>query len=521
MINCPYCGKLTDPKLASCPHCGGPMRAKPQHTEGPAAPGTGPRCPNCRNPVQEGDIICVRCGTNLLTGQKIAAEQEQAVKPRRNWAPVLLVGIAAMLLFAALGGLALYITYDPVAEAVRLSRSNPLEALNRLQQYVDRRPGNVKARLTLGKLHWQARQFGKASEEFSAASRLDDTDKSAAWLAVAGAAKIAGPEGRNLQVAALQRVTEVDPDNPEGWRMLALAQGPATDPAAGQEAWKRATALGGGQGGDPALAAALALSGDYDGAAAALGAVVDAAPGNSDAAAALAMVESLQGDSEKALPLLEEAAANGSAIDSFVKTRLGLLLMGQGDYEKALPLLRDAAAAANAYPSAAFFHALCLQQAGLTAEAMVDYDRIMTAGGEYAGEAGLQLATLFLEQDNAGKANDLLSRAKQLGGASARAYTIEGRIRLQEGDQAAAQQAFLSAVKTDPDYSPAHLENGLLYIGRGVLGEGLRELEQYLALVGEDRAGTRATEIEVLVEQLKQTMQKDAGAAAPKQGGAQ
>ncbi|HPO17047.1 MAG TPA: zinc ribbon domain-containing protein, partial [Candidatus Hydrogenedentes bacterium] len=87
MTNCPFCGKLTDPKLAACPHCGGPLRSKSSRlggASGRSAPAH--QCPNCKSPVQEGDIICVRCGTNLLTGQKVAEEQRQDMpRESRRW----------------------------------------------------------------------------------------------------------------------------------------------------------------------------------------------------------------------------------------------------------------------------------------------------------------------------------------------------------------------------------------------------------------------------------------------------
>ncbi|HNT86683.1 MAG TPA: zinc ribbon domain-containing protein, partial [Candidatus Hydrogenedentes bacterium] len=96
MINCPYCGKLTDPKLANCPHCGGPMHAK-----APSAPrGAGAKpqqhCPSCGAAVHDGMIICVQCGTNLLTGHKIAEERKAPpVRERRRWP--LFVGFAVVV----------------------------------------------------------------------------------------------------------------------------------------------------------------------------------------------------------------------------------------------------------------------------------------------------------------------------------------------------------------------------------------------------------------------------------------
>jgi len=519
MINCPYCGKLTDPSLASCPHCGGPMRAKPPQPAPGAAVNAGQRCPNCRNPVQDGDIICVRCGTNLLTGQKIAAEQEQVAKPARNWRPIVLVGVLIIAATGLIGGLALYLSYDPVAEAVRLSQTNLFEAINKLQQYAERHPDKLQARLTLGKLHWQAQQFLKAAQDFDAVAEMPKAEKDTAWLSVAAAAKIPGPEGRDMQVAALRRVLTKEPGNPEALRLLALCN--SGDQAARKEALDALAKNGGENPSDAVLAVIQALNGDYASAEKALKAALQANPNDGNAHAALGMVAGIQEKSgDEVMAYFEKALESGSQIDAFVRIRLGVAYMAQGNFEKALPLLRDAAAGKDPNPAAVFFNALCLQQSGLTSESMVEYDRIITAGGPYAADAALQLAGLYLEQQNSGKAEDTLRRANQIGGASARAYTLEGRIRLSEGDQGAAQQAFQNAIKTDPNYANAHLENGLVYIGRGIIAEGLRELSRYLELTGADTTGTRATEIEVLVEQLKQSTQNEAGNDPAQQGDA-
>jgi len=67
MSNCPYCGKLTDPNLDNCVHCGGFMKKQDAGKPMPKSEATSQTCPSCRALVREGDIICVACGTNLLT----------------------------------------------------------------------------------------------------------------------------------------------------------------------------------------------------------------------------------------------------------------------------------------------------------------------------------------------------------------------------------------------------------------------------------------------------------------------
>ena len=121
MINCPFCGKLTDPKLKSCPHCGGVI---PKGGGEPELLGARPKkpeqtCPNCHAVVQEGDIICVACGTNLLTGHKVAEERKkQAAQVERRFPWAIVLAVAGLLAVIALIVLVMILTADPVGRGV-------------------------------------------------------------------------------------------------------------------------------------------------------------------------------------------------------------------------------------------------------------------------------------------------------------------------------------------------------------------------------------------------------------------
>lgn len=98
MITCPTCGKLTDPRLDSCPHCGIRVQVNAAGTPTRAAAAQKETCPNCSALVQDGDIICVACGTNLLTGQKIVHEKKAAAPVAPKITPqILLVGLIVLL----------------------------------------------------------------------------------------------------------------------------------------------------------------------------------------------------------------------------------------------------------------------------------------------------------------------------------------------------------------------------------------------------------------------------------------
>jgi len=514
MMNCPHCGKLTDPKLENCLHCGGPVRVKAPR-EGAARGLAAHQCPNCKSSVQEGDIICVRCGTNLLTGQRISEEQTRERRaPWRPWARIAIGVMLATAAVAALGYTLYYLSQDPVSEAIRLSQNNNvLEAINVLQRHVAANPRRAEAQALLGRLHYQAQQFDKAAEALSEAARLQPDERDWALMAAAAAARLPGDEGRARLTALLREMLASRQANAQTLHLLALTLGAGGDYAGQAETLRKILEM------DPNdaqarrdLGIALAMQGDFEGAEREIRAALQLHSEEADAVAVLGLLP--QGDATTAekVALLERALQSGVRVEPAIRARLGLFRIQEGDFAGALPLFRDAKA--DPASDGAFFYALCLQQSNLDTEALSEYDRIVTAGGPHAGEASIQMALIFLNQGNLQRALETTRRAAQLGAATARMYTVQGRIHLLENNINEAQQAFRNALQADPQYPAAHLENGLMLVGRGMMTEGLRELERYLELAGDDDVQGRRAEIELLVTQLRQTAGTDTRDAA-------
>jgi len=470
--------------------------------------------------VSEGDIICVRCGTNLLTGQRIIEDaKEPPARRGAGFVPggrTLMIGAVVILLAAAAGGGAYWlILNDPLTKSTRLAaQGNHLEALNVLQPYVETHGDNGRAQALLGKLYYHLQQPDKAAAAFDVASRLDPRNEDLAWMALSAASRLQGQAGRNLELATLRRLVEMNPANSEAQYLLALALG-----AAGEFA-EQATTLGALAAAEPdnaaaarQLAIARALAGDADGAAELLEGATIAA----DAASALArgLVANMQGDTEAAAANLAEGVANGSpAVKAAAGTQLGLLLMSQARFDEATRVLRDAREAPGAPEAARFFYALSLEAIGLHAEALAEYANLAQGTAAYSGEAALQLALLYLRQDNVQKAEEALRQAANTQRDSPKMHTIRGQIAQISGDSGAAQQSFRMALQIAPEYAPAHLELGLMYIQLRRLSEGLGELQQYLALVGNSKQA-RTPEITLLVNQLRQTLERDGVAVPP------
>ena len=519
MMNCPYCGKLTDPKLAGCLHCGGPLKAKSPQVPG-SRPSSAPghQCPRCKSPIQDGDIICVRCGTNLLTGQQIADEQPEPVekKSRGSWLPVLGVGLLVFLLLSAVGGLVYFITQDPVAEAKRLATTNVLKAIEILEKHTAKHKDDPRAFFLLGKLTYQAQSFDRATAAFSTVSKIDPKNSDAAFLTVLAASRLNTGDARNQQIAALRRIVETSPDNKDAWYLLGLALGASDDLAGQKEALKRAVDLDKNlAGAHRSLGITESLQGNFADARKSLEEANQQVQKDGDNAAAVGFSASLENRPEDTATWLRQAIDNGTTVGGAARTRLGMILMSEGKADEALPYLREAKSAPNPPPEAAFNFALCLQANKLDAEALSEFERIATASGARAGEAAVQMALLFLSQGNPDRAGEAIQRAAQLGSTSAKFYTVQGSVKLALNNPAEAQQAFRNAIQSDKNYAPAHLENGLLLVSRGSLKEGLEELRRYLELAGGATKVARGDELELLVNQLDQTVNQESPGTVP------
>lgn len=513
MVNCPYCGKLTDPRLNACPHCHAPMRRGAGSPPAPAAQTPfaskpSAACPTCRAPINQGDIICVKCGTNLLTGQQIIAQEAPAPRARSgaSLARFAMVLALLLLLVGGAGGAYYALVYnEPVTKAKRLAaQGNLLDAVNTLNVYTQTNAQNVEAYTLLGRYEYRSQRYPESAAALSSAAKLRPEDAELNYLAAAAAAHTPGG-GLNEQIAAFRRISESHPEDVEAGYLLALALGAAGEFQDQQEVLERVVATAP----DKAIAGrylgiAKALNGDLAGGEA----LVAQGPDGEEKDLAQGLLANMQGKSDIAAAQLQSGLRNGAPrIKALAGTQLGLLLMSEGKFEDAVAILSEASGAPDAPPAASFFYAVCLQNAGLDTEALTEFADLAGGSGEFAADAAAQMAQIYIQQENPVKAEEALRRASAGGNKSAKIYTLQGTLAAQTQEFNAAQQSFRMALQLDPEYAPAHLELGLANIAMQRLQDGVTSLKKYLALV-DGAKDARAPEIELLVNQLEQAIIK-------------
>jgi tetratricopeptide (TPR) repeat protein/RNA polymerase subunit RPABC4/transcription elongation factor Spt4 len=510
MINCPYCGKLTDPKLDGCPHCGAYLKKKPAAAK--AARSTKSHtCPNCTALVQEGDIICVACGTNLLTGQKITDEaQPVGTSQGSDTLPWLVGGGVLVAVCLTLAGLFYYMaTSDPVAKAQKLyDNLDYAEAQEVLSSYVERDPDNEAAFELLGKVQWEASQFDNAAASFARAVDINPGNIEAALWAVVSLHAAGRTSTLNQQIELLEQASQVQADDAVIWYLLAMAKGVRGQPGdyeAQVDALRRVANLQ-----DPedalhrGIAVGYALQRDYRNAQYELEQMENTSASD---LALRGVIASMQGNTGTAVPSLREAVDTGSGfgIRWQALTKLGQLLILDGRFRDAEAYLSEALAIQPSNAAVRYLHALSLHAQGLVSEALNEYDTLIDQQGAFAAEAGIQAASLYLGMGDVENADRTISAAGRNGAQSAAYHTIRGRVYTAMNNMQNARQSFEQAAKVDPDYAPLYLERGLFFVKAEALGQGLVDLEQYLRLVGDDVQGTRAADIRELVRQLHQT----------------
>ncbi len=508
-INCPVCGKLTDSRLDSCPHCGAYLKSRRQGGKSATAAKKAVKsCPRCGSGVQEGDLICVACGTNLLTGHKIAEETKSRKRRQIPWgwiagisgAIVVVLGIGALWVLVATG--------DPLSQARRLAADGrTLEAAEILTAYIERVPDDVPALLELGRLQWKDNKRAEAAATFARASRLDPANADAAlWAASTAASTATGATPDFVEI--LQRAAELNPNNGGVWYVLALARGMNGNYQGEIDALRRVLELHPTD--DSArlsLGVAMGMNENTDQARIELQSVGDG-PQKAEALAAIGFLAALRGDEEQSTRRLNEALAAGDlSVAGSANLLLGRALLRQGSYTEAQTYLEQALSAEPSNRQALYLRGLCLQARGRYSDAIADFDKLIADPGPYQAEAGVQAADAHLALNAPDRARRALDDASRAGARTAAYYTVSGRLSLASEDPDGALIAFENAIRTDPNYPAAYLERGLVHVQRDATAQGLADLDKYLQLVGEGGRGSRVGEVKALADQLRQAGQ--------------
>ena len=514
MMNCPYCGKLTDPKLDGCPHCGGFLKKKIASAPSVATKGSR-TCPSCQAVVQQGDIICVVCGTNLLTGQKVA----DAPDPESASRGIPLAGIlsvAAITVGVFLGGIWLYMSsIDPVEQALELiAEYRHAEAEELLLNYTREKPGHEEAMLELAMLQWNLNRFGDAAGSFQNVVAINPANVDAGLLAVRCLQLSGNANTLSQEIAVLEKVAENVVDNAKVWLVLAMAKGARGEGRDYEEqyiALERVQELSPGmrsaRSAHLSIGIAQALLGDYQKAKSELG-MASSPEKRGDVLAFQGYVAAAEQKDSQASSLFEQALeADGLNIRWQARTELGKLQIQQGRFQEAETALRQALLENSGNDAGRYLRGIALHSMGRANESLNEFEILVRERGEYSALASVQAASIQLLLGDSAAAERSINTARRAKLESPSYYTVLGRVHLAGNRTLDAKDALDTAIRMDPAYAPAYLERGLLFVRQDRMEPGLRDLNNYLKLLGRDVRGTKANEIRVLTNQLQRTIE--------------
>jgi tetratricopeptide (TPR) repeat protein len=218
----------------------------------------------------------------------------------------------------------------------------------------------------------------------------------------------------------------------------------------------------------------------------------------------------------QAEPAIEQALNADAPLRAETETLRGLLLLSNGQIAEGEEAFKQALSADPDYDAARFYRAAAALALDFPQDALPALEDLKEGQGPFAGEAAALAARIYLERGELTSAQEAIDQALTLGAESAAVRTIQARIASAQGDGAAAGEALRKAAALNPDYAPARLETGLLYVRRGLIEEGLAELRAYLDQVNKDLPDAGTEEVEALIAQLEENM--GAGTAGASEG---
>ena len=141
-------------------------------------------------------------------------------------------------------------------------------------------------------------------------------------------------------------------------------------------------------------------------------------------------------------------------------------------------------------------------------EALNEYEAIVRGRGDLVGAASVQAANIQLLLRSSSGAERSMNNARKAKVESPSYYTVQGRLYVSLNLTRDAMESFDTAIRMEPAYAPTYLERGLLFVRQDKIEQGVRDLNNYLSLLGRNTRGTKANEIRLLTNQLQRTIQQ-------------
>jgi len=494
---CPHCDKAIGEVTGTCPHCGGVLEpASPATDAAPSAVSDEGKCPHCGAELKPGDIICVQCGTNLLTGGRVVTKKR--AKRARGGRGVLVAALIAVIVLAGVGVAVWYYRHDYATEARRLFLDNQLtEAADSYEKALRRNEHDPRLNFESGLVALELGDYQKAAERFARVIEVDPANTRAQMLLGVTYA-LSG----NLisELTALERAV-TDSPNAQTHFVLGLAYTIAERRKEGLEQLRSAVSL------EPnnseyrrLLGAAYVGLGMYAEAIELLETALAQEPRNPETQLLAGISYTAQGDTENAVTLLAAAAEARTAYEASVRYYLGVAYALSGQYGEAVRELKESLRLQPDNPTAHLALGLTYSIEGRSQEALYEFDKIGDTMSFEAASSSAEGGRILIDQGEIGRAEQRIRKALEADPDNYMAHVAMGYLYSKQGNNAEAVREYREAIRLNPEGAAAHLFLAVHYANEKDFGEAARELEKYA-----ERSPSLATKdtISALAEQLK------------------
>ncbi len=440
------------------------------------------RCSNCGSQMAPRDIICVECGFNVITRQRLRRERTGLSARVRDFVTtksnVVLTGA-----FVVLVVLFLIVVYaasrDYLTDGRRYYEAKRWqEAEESLRQAIEHDPESSQAHYYLGMVLARKQALGLAVQEFEQAASLDPRSHPAKVM-LGVSAGLNGDFERSA--SALQQLYTDNPTYPKGAGLYGLALLSKGDFNSAVEPLERAVRAEPGElGWREALATAQVQAGKHADA----NAILQTASGTSSQAFLLrGLNESVRGSEASALSHLKTAVRQERSDDESLRF-LGISQVASGDHEGGIQTIRSVLPRLPRDVELRFFYGSALVATGSWSEAIQELEQVVGYQGPYEAVAQNQLGLAYLISGNTSQAISHLDRAVDLEGKNPHfLYTLGLAYQMANQDSQALQR-FKQAATLDSSAAEPHVAIAGYYARRGNFTGAASELNQFVRQAG-------------------------------------
>jgi tetratricopeptide (TPR) repeat protein len=494
---CPQCGKAIGDVTGTCPHCGAVLEpASPASDAAASAVSDEGKCPHCGAELKPGDIICVQCGTNLLTGGRVVTKKR--VKKAGRGRGALVAALIVVLVLAGVGVAVWYYRHDYAAEARRLFLENRLtEAADSYEKALRRNEEDPRLNFESALVALELQDYDKAAERFTRVINVEPTN-TRAQLLLGVTYALSGDLIREL--TALERAVAESP-NAAAHFVLGLAYTIADRREEGLEQIRNAVNLEPNNAEYRRFAGAAYLGlGRYAEAIELLETALGQEPRNPQTRLLAGISYTAQGATDNAVTLLAAAAEAGIAYEASTRYYLGVAYALSGRYGDAVRELKESLRLQPGNPTAHLALGLTYSIEGRSQEALYEFEKIGDTMSFEAASSSAEAGRILIDQGEIGRAEQQIRKALEADPDNYMAHVAMGYLYSKQGDNAEAVREYREAVRLNPEGAAAHLFLAVHYANQKDFGEAARELEKYAQRSASPE--TRDT-IGALAEQLK------------------